>query len=70
MAKSTRLKTLRLDVGVWYNPSTGHIHVAAKDQFISTVSNNPDSKRFHLNLYRKLTRALVEAGLPSPSADD
>jgi hypothetical protein len=39
-------KTARLDVGIWFNETTGHIHIAAKDQFISTVSNDPSSKRY------------------------
>lgn len=59
-------KTIRLDVGIWFNEKSGHIHVAARDAFISTVSANPESKRFHPNLYRKLASALREAGAPAP----
>ena len=60
-------KTARLDVGIWFNESTGHIHVAAKDAFISTVSNDPSSKRFHPDLYRKLAAALRAADKPHPN---
>lgn len=60
------MKTARLDVGVWFNERSGHIHIAAKDAFISTISNEPDSKRYHPNLYRKLTQVLKERGLPHP----
>lgn len=60
-------KTARLDVGIWFNADTGHIHLAAKGQFISTVSNDPKSKRFHANLYRKLGKALRDAGKPYPA---
>lgn len=59
-------KTARLDVGIWFNPDTGHIHIAAKGQFISTVSPDPRSKRYHPNLYRKPAAALRESGKPHP----
>ena len=62
-------KTVRLDVGIWYNEATRHIHIAAKDSFISTVSPDPESKRFHPNLYRKLATCLREAGAPAPETD-
>ena len=60
-------KTARLDVGIWFNAKTGHIHIAAKGQFISTVSNDPQSKRFHPNLYWKLGKALRDAEMPHPN---
>ncbi|MGE5721713.1 MAG: hypothetical protein ACM3YM_04560 [Sphingomonadales bacterium] len=62
-------KTVRLDVGVWYNEATGHIHLAAKDSFISTVSADRDSARYHPNLYRKLADAVRKAGASAPDAD-
>jgi hypothetical protein len=61
-------KTVRLNVGIWYNDKSGHIHIAAKDSFISTVSGDPESKRYHPNLYRKLAACLAEAGVPSPKS--
>ncbi|WP_123905534.1 hypothetical protein [Sphingobium cloacae] len=61
-------KTIRLDVGVWFNEASGHIHIAAKDAFISTVSNDPRSKRYHPNLYRKLAACLRDGGVPHPAA--
>jgi hypothetical protein len=54
-------------VGVWFNQDSGQIHIAAKDAFISTVSNDPKSKRYHPNLYRKLATELRDAGLPHPN---
>jgi hypothetical protein len=60
-------KTARLDVGVWFNETTGHIHIAGKGTFISTVSNDPKSKRYHPNLFRKLARVLRDSGLPHPN---
>ena len=32
----------------------------------STVSTDPDSRRDHPNLYRKLARCLAEAGVGAP----
>jgi hypothetical protein len=61
-----RAKTVRLDVGIWYNEATGHIHLAARDGLISTVSGDPKSKRYHLNLFLKLANSLRDAGMPSP----
>lgn len=63
------MKTVRFDVGIWFNADSGHIHMAAKDAFISTVSNDPASKRYHPNLYRKMAKALRDAGAPAPQED-
>jgi hypothetical protein len=39
------------------------IHIASKEaNIISTVSDDPESKRYHPNLFSKLRRALVKAG--------
>ncbi|MBY0284783.1 MAG: hypothetical protein K2W81_12580 [Sphingomonas sp.] len=60
-------KTVRLNVGIWFNDRTGQIHIAAKGQFISTVSADPKSKRYHPNLYRKLAATLRDADKPHPN---
>jgi hypothetical protein len=60
-------KTARLDVGIWFNKDTGRIHIAAIDHFISTVSNDPRSKRYHPNLYKKRSAALRNADKPHPN---
>lgn len=60
------MKTVKLDCGIWYNDGSGHIHIAAAGAFISTVSNDPKSKRYHPNLYRKMAKALRDAGAPAP----
>jgi hypothetical protein len=61
-------KTATFTMGAWYNAETGHIHLAIPDSgwFITTVSNEPSSRRYHPNLYRKLARALKESGVPHP----
>jgi hypothetical protein len=65
-------KTVYLDVGAWFNPKSGHIHLSlpGTDWFITTVAPNRDSKRGHPNLYRKLAKVLKEAGVPAPAIGD
>ena len=43
MSASGSGKTVYLEVGVWWNEATGHIHLAAKDVegFITTVCDDP-----------------------------
>ena len=60
-------KTVRLDIGIWYDPVSEHIKISAKSAFISTVSNDPHSKRYHPILFKKLTKVLRDAGVPAPS---
>lgn len=60
------MKTVNLNVGIWFNEESGHIHIAGQGAFISTVSNDPKSKRYHPNLYRKMAKTLRDAGVPAP----
>jgi len=55
-------KSVYVWVGIWHDRKTGHIHMASTDKRFrhTTVSNDPDSKRFHPNLYAKL-KAVLEA---------
>jgi hypothetical protein len=59
-------KSIQLNLRVWYDPDARHIKFAGPGLTASTVSNDPESKRYHPNLYRKLARALREAGAPAP----
>jgi hypothetical protein len=63
-------KSVQLNVRVWYDARSGHIKLAGKGLTASTVSNDPDSVRYHPNLYRKLARLLREAGAPAPTMDE
>jgi len=60
--------TAYLNVGVWYDKDTGHIHMTLPNSgwFHTTVNVDQKSKRGHPNLYGKLARALKEAGVPAP----
>jgi hypothetical protein len=61
-------KAAYLNVGVWYEPDSGQIHMTLpnSDWFHTTVNNNPNSERRHHSLFVKLARALKEADLPYP----
>lgn len=62
-------KSVKLEVRVWLNQKTGHIHIGGKGLTVSTISNDPASRRYHPNLYRKLNRVLREAGAPAPAME-
>lgn len=59
-------KSINLDLRVWYDEKSRHIKLAGKGLTASTVSNDPTSKRYHPNLFRKLATALRNAGAPAP----
>ncbi|MBU1176678.1 MAG: hypothetical protein KKH72_14845 [Alphaproteobacteria bacterium] len=60
--------TIYMEVGVWYDSETEHIHltVPASGWFHTTINNHPGSERRHKNLFGKLARALKDAGAPNP----
>ena len=62
--------TAYLNIGAWFDAETGHIHLTLPHSgwFHTTVSPEASSKRGHPNLYRKLARALRDAGVPGPEA--
>ena len=63
--------TAYLNMGIWYNRETGHIHMALPGTgwFHTTVNDKEGSARCHINLFGKLARALDEAGAPGPDSD-
>ena len=63
-------KSIALELRVWYDPVSRHIKLAGRGLTASTVSNDPASKRYHPNLYKKLARCLREAGVPAPDEVD
>jgi len=60
-------KSVKLEVRVWLNEKTRNIHLGGKGLTVSKVSNDPDSRRYHPNLYRKLTKVLQDGGAPAPA---
>jgi hypothetical protein len=63
-------KSITLELRVWYDEKSRQIKLAGRGLTASTVSNEPASKRYHPNLFRKLATALREAGAPAPDAMD
>ncbi|MCH4560883.1 hypothetical protein [Mesorhizobium jarvisii] len=61
-------RTVKLELSVWYSEKSKRIHVAGGG-FRSTVNADPESVRYHPNLFRKLARYLREAGVPAPNED-
>ena len=53
-----------LAVGLWAErPSkTGqiHIHITGTEKFHTTVTNDPDSERYHRTLFRDLRKLLID----------
>jgi hypothetical protein len=56
-------KTIYCEAGAWYEPKTRMIHISIPGHasFHSTVSNDPASKRYHPNLFKKLKALLQDA---------
>jgi len=63
------MKSVKLEVRVWFDPKSGHIKIAGRGLTASTVSNDPKSKRYHPNLYSKLAKVLETSGAPRPGAE-
>ncbi len=72
MPKSNSGKTAYARMGIWYQRKTGHIHLSVPESswFVTTVSNDPSSKRYHPNLFQKLARYLAEQGADGPIVED
>lgn len=61
--------SVELKIRIWYDVESRHIKLAGKQLTASTVSNDPDSRRYHPNLFRKLSKVLRDAGVPAPKMD-
>lgn len=57
-------KSVVLGVGVWAAKQAGwiHIHMTGGAGFHTTVTNQPDSRRYHRTLFRNLRRVLIDNG--------
>ncbi len=60
------VKSINLEIRVWYDEKSRYIKLAGKGLTASAVSNDLASARYHPNLFRKLATALREAGAPAP----
>jgi len=57
-------KTVYLHIGIWHDKKTDHIHIACPEEtkLHSTISDKPESVRYHENLYKKLKEILMREG--------
>ena len=62
--KSGNGNSLVVGVGLWAKKDNNwiHIHITGPNESQTTVTNNPDSQRYHRTLFRNLRRTLVEQG--------
>lgn len=63
-------KSVKLEISVKYDDRSRRIKLLGRGLTASTVSNDPGSKRYHPNLYRKLAKVLREAGAPAPVMEE
>lgn len=59
-------KTVRIEIGVWYDEERGDIHIAQPGGFITTINDQPGSVRAHPHLFAHLARVLRDAGVSAP----
>lgn len=60
------MKSVTLEVRVWWDPKSRYIKIAGPGLTASTVSDDPDSKRYHPNLFKKLAKVLRDSGASAP----
>ena len=69
MAKRRPHKTVRLEIGIWYNEAKEDIRISAPGVpgfKLTTVRRDPTSKRGHPHLFGKLAQYLRDQGVPAP----
>lgn len=60
--KSDSGRTIYPKIGIWYAEEDGHIRLSVEGQGLTSVSNDPDSERYHRTLYKKLVEVLDAEG--------
>ena len=61
-------RTVNIKIGVWYAEEDGHIRLRIENQGLTSVTDDPESERYHRTLYEKLTNVLRQAGVKAPPA--
>ena len=74
MPKRGSPKTVRVEIGVWYEESDGKIRISAPSVpgfKLTTVNRDPKNRRGHPHLYEKLAQLLRDKSVVAPpeSAD-
>jgi hypothetical protein len=60
-------KTAEVTIGLWFDEEAGDIHLRLPDHGLSTVNDDPASKRGHPHLFNKLAKVLRDQGKPHPA---
>src|ERR671921_534915 len=68
--KSKSGQTVYPKIGVWRPADGDHIHLSIEGQGLTSVTDNPDSERFHRTLYAQLAEVLREHGAWPTKAKD
>jgi hypothetical protein len=66
--KSGSGRTIYPKIGIWYAEEDGHVRLSIEGQGLTSVSDNPDSERYHRTLYEKLADVLRQSGVTIPTA--
>jgi hypothetical protein len=66
MAKSSG-KTVSVEIGLWYDEERDHIAIRIPGHDLTSVKNDPASKRGNPSLFKKLGRVLRDAGAKHPA---
>ncbi len=70
MQLSAKGNTVTLPIDIWYDPPSGEIHVATRDQeaptFHVAVTDDPTKPNGHPSLFQRLKKALQDKGAPAP----
>ena len=66
-AKSDSGRTIYPKIGVWYaEDEDGHIRLSIEGQGLTSVTDDPNSVRYHRTLFKKLSEVLRQAGAKAP----
>jgi hypothetical protein len=69
MAESSKSgRTIFPKIGIWYAEDDGHIRLSIEGQGLTSISNDPDSERYHRTLYKKLAEVLRDSGAFIPAS--
>jgi len=58
--------TVSIEIGVWYDENMDQIKLRIPGQNLTSVTNDPESKRGNPSLYKKLGRILRDKGVKHP----
>lgn len=67
--KSDSGRTIYPKIGVWFaEDEDGHIRLSIEGQGLTSVTDDPNSVRYHRTLFDKLAKALRASGAKAPPA--